>query len=96
MTVKKVKDNITPSIRRINRQLNDVPPKAFDFWIKKTPKKGGNARRRTKLVNKKTIVADYNYAKRLDEGYSKQAPEGTSQPTLRFVKTLVKSILRRK
>jgi len=73
-----------------------VPKAATDFWIKNTPKRGGNARRKTKLVNNKTISANYDYAKRLDQGYSKKAPDGMSKPTLTFVKTLVSLILKRR
>lgn len=96
MSIKKVHDRITPSISRINSRLEQVPKAALDFFIKKTPKKGGTARRRTKLVNKRTINADYPYAKRLDQGYSKKAPKGMSKPTGEFIKALVKIILKRK
>jgi hypothetical protein len=96
MTFKKVYDRITPSITRINERLEKVPQAALDYFVKKTPKRGGNARRKTKLVNKKIISADYPYAKRLDKGYSKKAPEGMSKPTGDFIKALVKIILKRK
>jgi len=96
MAIKKVYDRISPSISRINSRLEQVPQAAFDFFKKKTPKRSGTARRRTKLVNKRTINADYPYAKRLDKGYSKKAPEGMSKPTGEFIKALVKIILKRK
>jgi hypothetical protein len=96
MTFKKVYDRITPSINRINDRLEKVPQAALDYFVKKTPKRGGNARRKTKLVNKRVISADYPYAKRLDKGYSKKAPEGMSKPTGAFIKALVKIILKRK
>ena len=96
MTVKKVHDRITPSINRINSRLEMVPKAALDFFKKKTPKRSGTARRRTKLVNNKTINADYPYAKRLDQGYSKKAPRGMSKPTGKFIQALVKIILKRK
>lgn len=96
MAVRKVYDRITPSINRINRYLDRVPEAAYNYFKKQTPKNRGNARNKTKLVNKKTIVADYAYAKRLDEGYSKKAPKGMSKPTLKFVEHLVRLILKRK
>lgn len=96
MAIKKVYDRITPSVNRINDRLERVPKAALDFFKKKTPKRGGNARRKTKLVNKRIISADYPYAKRLDKGYSKKAPEGMSKPTGDFIKALVKIILKRK
>tara|TARA_B100001287_G_scaffold276783_1_gene289439 strand:- start:12738 stop:12959 length:222 start_codon:yes stop_codon:yes gene_type:complete len=73
-----------------------VPKAALDFFKKKTPKRSGTARRRTKLVNNKTINADYPYAKILDQGYSKKAPKGMSKPTGKFIQSLVKIILKRK
>jgi len=96
MVVKKVYDRITPSVNRINSRLEKVPKAAFDFWVKNTPKRRGNARRKTKLVNNKTINADYPYATRLDQGYSKKAPQGMSKPTGKFVKTLVGLIFKRR
>lgn len=96
MAIKKVYDRISPSISRINSRLEMVPQAAYEFFKKNTPKRSGTARRRTKLVNKRTINADYPYAKRLDQGYSKKAPKGMSKPTGDFIKALVKIILKRK
>jgi hypothetical protein len=96
MAVKIVYDRISPSIKRINERLEKVPQAALEHFKKNTPKRGGNARRKTKLVNKRVISADYPYAKRLDQGYSKKAPEGMSKPTGAFIKALVKIILKRK
>lgn len=96
MTFKLVRDSVTPSLNRINDRLSRVPKAALDYWKKNTPKRSGNARRKTKLVNNKTISANYDYAKRLDQGYSKKAPDGMSKPTLSFVKNLVSLILKRR
>lgn len=96
MTVKKVYDRITPSVKRINQHLEKVPKAALDFFVKTTPKRSGNARRKTKLVNKRTISADYSYARSLDKGSSKKAPEGMSKPTGKFIEALVGIIFKRK
>lgn len=48
----------------------------------------GNARRKTTLKNN-TIDANYPYAKRLDEGYSSQAPDGMTEPTLNSIREYV-------
>jgi hypothetical protein len=46
-----------------------------------TPVASGNARKKTiKKGNK--IVSNYAYAGRLNEGYSKQAPQGFTKPTI--------------
>jgi hypothetical protein len=47
--------------------------------------RGGNAKRKTRLKGD-TIHADYPYAKRLDEGYSKQNNGvGMTEPTLKAI-----------
>lgn len=57
-----------------------------------TPRRTGNARSKTRY-NSTEIVADYRYAERLDDGYSKQAPGGMTEPTIRyFISGLEKDI----
>lgn len=90
-----VKNGITKSLRRIERQLPKVPSQLHKFWVSITPKRSGNARRKTDLRNNKTIVANYPYAKRLDQGWSKQAPNGMSRPTERLMQRIIKRILRK-
>ncbi len=53
------------------------------YFHKITPKDTGNARRNTRLKPKE-ILADYAYAGRLDEGWSKQAPNGMSDPAIDY------------
>ena len=48
-----------------------------------TPQDTGNAKRRT-FTRGKTITGNYGYAARLDEGWSKQAPDGMSDPTFDY------------
>jgi hypothetical protein len=90
-----IKDNITKSLRRIEMQLVQLPKEAFKEFVKDTPVRSGNARRRTRLSGNK-IIAGYNYAQKLDEGFSKQAPKGMTTPTEEFVKQRVSAILKRK
>lgn len=87
-------DRITPNLDKIQRQLDNLPREVFTFWVSVTPQDKGNARRKTKLRGD-TIVADYPYAKRLNEGWSKQAPEGMSKPTEEFMQRRIKEILRK-
>ena len=72
-------DNISREIRSIQRQLRALPVQAHAEFVDLTPIKSGNARRRTRL-NRDKIVADYPYAQRLDEGWSRQAPQGMTRP----------------
>ena len=90
-----IKDNITSSLQRITKQINNLPKEAFTQFVKDTPIRSGNARRKTRLSGNK-IVAGYNYAQKLDEGFSKQAPEGMTKPTEQFIEKRMAEILRKK
>lgn len=92
MTVKKTKDTVTPDIARIKRDLAALPRDVYNYWVGITPIDTGNARKKTKLTGN-VIHANYAYANRLDEGYSKQAPKGMSEPTTEYLNKKVKQIL---
>jgi len=67
------------------KELAGLPSYLVDEALKitkeNTPVASGNARNKTiKKGNK--IVSNYAYAGRLNEGYSKQAPQGFTQPTI--------------
>ena len=86
---------MTSSLKRIQKKLAQVPKEAYTEFVSDTPIRSGNARRKTRLQGK-TINANYPYAKRLDEGYSQQAPEGMTKPTEDFIKKRVAAILKGK
>ena len=88
------------SVDRLNKVLNTlqvskITDVAYKAFVKNTPIRSGNARRKTRLQGK-TINANYPYAKRLDEGYSQQAPDGMTKPTEDFIKKRVAAILKGK
>jgi hypothetical protein len=89
-----VKNNLTPSLIKIKKELATVPDQAYKYWESQTPVRSGNARRSTSLQGQ-TIKAKYPYAAKLNEGYSKQAPKGMSDPTSKFVTALIKRIMRK-
>jgi len=95
MAVRKVSDSMTASLRRIQSELDKLPAQAYDVFVKATPKDTGNARRKTRLVANKTIDAAYPYAVPLDKGWSKQAPQGMSRPTDRFIRNRLSRIIRK-
>jgi hypothetical protein len=78
-------------ITEIKQALNPVKmaKDAYRVFGANTPIRTGNARRNTHLFQD-TIEADYPYAQRLDEGYSKQRPNGMTKPTLEFLKNYVR------
>ena len=85
-------NRISPHLNRKNKQLSRVPKESYEHFKSITPIRSGNAKRKTRLQGQ-TIKADYPYAKRLDEGWSRQAPQGMSEPTIKFIKDLVADIL---
>lgn len=92
--IKQGADNLTPSLDKIRRRLDALPREAYEVFREETPVRSGNARRNTKF-RKDTIVADYAYAQRLDQGYSKKAKEGMWKPTIRYIKRRLREIMRK-
>jgi hypothetical protein len=76
---------------QIKKDLNDkkLAQTGFTFFVQTTPRKTGNAQNSTDLVGN-TIYADYKYAQRLDNGWSKQAPRGMTEPTMKHVQQYIK------
>lgn len=90
-----VKDNTKKLFTRLLDLPEDLMQDSYTFLKKKTPIKSGNARKSTKLQNKnRKIHSNYAYAGRLDEGWSKQAPKGFTDPTLDEMDKIVVSLLR--
>jgi hypothetical protein len=61
---------------------------AYKEFYRITPIRTGNAKSNTDLRNNR-IEADYPYAQRLDEGWSNQAPNGMTDPTIKYVKDYI-------
>ena len=55
---------------------------ALQITKENTPVASGNARNKT-IKKRNKIVSDYAYAGRLNEGYSNQAPQGFTKPTIK-------------
>lgn len=80
-------------VNRLNNVLdamdeNKITKFAYKEFVDNTPIRSGNARRNTKLRGN-IIDADYPYAQRLEEGYSRQSPKGMTEPTLEAVREYV-------
>ena len=78
-------------IKQIKKVLNPVHMAngAYKVFYANTPVRSGNARRNTEL-RQDEIQANYPYATRLDQGYSKQRPKGMIAPTMAWLKAYVK------
>ena len=80
------------------KELADLPSylvnEALKITKNNTPVASGNARNKTiKKGNK--IVSNYAYAGRLNEGYSSQAPQGFTKPTIEQLDDKAKSYVRK-
>lgn len=69
-----------------------LPKEAYDYFVDTTPIRTGNARRSTRLRGN-VIDANYAYAERLDEGYSRQAPKGMTGPTEKFLQKRIDDLI---
>ena len=80
MSITRTQDQITPALGDITKGLNKFPTNALKKVKELTPVKTGNARNHTKLIQNKTITGDYSYSGALNEGKSRQAPNGIVEP----------------
>lgn len=89
-------------LKKLEREIISATENAMDdtynFYKKKTPIKSGNARRKTKYTkssDRYKINSDYDYAERLDEGFSKQAPKGFTDPSFDYLEKQITSRFKR-
>jgi hypothetical protein len=80
-------------LKVVMAQVQKLPQEAYNHFKSITPIDTGNARSRTSLKGNKTIEADYPYAQRLDNGWSKQhRGQGMTKPTEEFINKRIKQI----
>ena len=90
--INKIKDEISVELSRALKELDKLPSQSADELKRTTPIKTGNAKSKTNLRGKTSIIADYPYATRLDNGYSKQAPNGMTKPFDKWIRNKVSNI----
>jgi hypothetical protein len=76
-------------VRDLEKKIDKLKSDAADFFKKTTPIRTGNARSKTKR-DRDRIKADYHYATKLNEGFSRQAPDGMTNPTIEFIQDQVR------
>ena len=84
--------------KQVDTAIDNATADTYTFFKNETPVRGGNARNKTKYKKSNTqavINANYPYSKRLDEGYSKQAPRGMSKPSLKQLERELSNEFRR-
>lgn len=85
---------INNRLQEITRDLDQkkLLDEGYKFFSAKTPIDQGNARRSTRKQGGDSIHADYAYAGRLNRGWSNQAKDGMSKPTIEHLQKYIKSI----
>lgn len=96
ITVKADLNKDMEQLRYLRGELKKLPYEALNYFKDITPEDTGNAKRSTKLTPKGEIHANYPYASVLDNGYSKQAPQGMVEPLREWIDNRLKQILERK
>lgn len=86
---------LSSKLKRVSDVKDTVMPQAYQYFRAITPKRSGNAKNRTRLNNNKDIEAAYNYASYLDEGSSRQAPKGMTEPTVTKLQKLVTDYIKK-
>jgi hypothetical protein len=81
-------------LNKIEQDLRQLPAEAAEVFKQNTPVRTGNARSKTGLKGQDSIVANYPYAQKLDNGYSRQAPDGMTKPTKRYIKQRLNQIFK--
>lgn len=86
--------NISNRLKEVSKHLKAdvIADVAYKKFVEVTPKNTGNAKDKTKK-QKNTINANYPYASRLNEGYSKKAPKGMVEPTIDHIRIYIKQSL---
>lgn len=82
-------------LNELSKMPNDVVKKALPKAKNHTPVDKGNARNKTRIENGTTIASRYPYAERLDTGWSKQAPRGFTDPTIKDMERIIEQEVRK-
>lgn len=88
-------DKFLRDLNTLNKDIVNAWQDTADVFKASTPVLSGNARRNTTYnSSSKTISAEYPYGAVLDEGYSKKAPLGMSDPALTYFERQIERIVR--
>ena len=77
--------NLNRRLAQIEAFAKNLPERTSDEFRSITPIDTGNARNSTRQRGNE-IQANYPYANRLNAGYSRQAPDGMTDPTVNWIR----------
>lgn len=85
----------TPNLDRHTKKLEqlaqELPSEAHEHFRSITPIDTGNARSKTKRSGD-SIRGDYDYVNKLNNGYSRQARDGMTDPTVEFMRDKIRGL----
>ena len=84
-------DRLGPRTREITRFLEELPRNMHQEFVRVTPIRTGNAKRSTDLKQNE-IQGNYDYANRLNNGWSRQADQGMTNPTIEYVRAEIRKL----
>jgi hypothetical protein len=91
VTFRKVTNNIDKRVAKLEKEFGNIAIEAHKKFVEVTPVNSGNAKSKTELRGKE-IQANYDYSVRLQNGHSKQAPNGMRDQTIDHIKNIIKKI----
>tara|TARA_R100001510_G_scaffold34047_1_gene30512 strand:+ start:532 stop:831 length:300 start_codon:yes stop_codon:yes gene_type:complete len=90
MVIKVNDKQVQAMFKELDKMPRFVMEKTYPVLKSNTPIDKGNARSKTKLEKNKTQIGSrYPYADRLNTGWSKQAPNGFTEPAIDEIERLV-------
>ena len=85
------RSKIKARLQEVDRKVNRIKDFAHEEFRKITPIRTGNARSKTNRINR-GVEAAYPYANKLNDGFSRQAPKGMTDPTVEKIQQFVRKI----
>ena len=85
------RSKIQARMELVERKVGKIKDFAADEFRKITPIRTGNARSKTNRINA-GVEAAYPYANKLNDGHSRQAPQGMTDPTVDKIRDYVRKI----
>jgi hypothetical protein len=91
VTVRKLSNNIDKRVVKLEKEFDKIVDAAHKKFVEVTPIDTGNAKSKTDLRGNE-IQANYDYAVKLQEGASRQAPTGMRDKTIEHIRNIIKKI----
>ena len=84
-------DKLGRRTKQITRFLEALPRNMHQEFVRVTPIRSGNAKRSTDLKQNE-IQGNYDYANRLNNGWSRQAKDGMTDPTVEYARAQIRKL----